>query len=104
MQNLDLSIDEAKAKMWMDDVNSELTAVRSLLKKVNTTNAEVVGSDDTIMQGIYNVGVAMGNAWDNMCNVFDDVQEKVAKGVSKIGETVQEVVEHVDSVRKKIEQ
>ena len=103
MQEFDLSIDEAKAKIWMDDVNAELSAVRSLLKKVNTATSEVVGSEDTIMTGIYKVGVAMGNAWDNMCNIFDDVQSKVASGISKIGETVSNVVEEVEAVRAKIE-
>ena len=101
MQELDLSIDEAKAKIWMDDVNSELSAVRALLKKVNTANSEVVDSDDTIMGGIYKVGVAMGNAWDKMCNIFDDVQDKVRGGIDKIGQTVSNVVEEVEAIRAK---
>ena len=103
MQGLDISIDEAKAKIWMDDVNSELSAVRALLKKVNMANAEVAGSDDTIMEGIYKVGVAMGNAWDKMCNIFDDAGSKIKEGLTKLDSTVQHVVQEVESVRAKIE-
>lgn len=103
MQGLDISIDEAKAKIWMDDVNAELAAVRSLLKKVNMANADVAGSDDTIMEGIYKVGVAMGNAWDKMCNVFDEVSGKITDGISKLGHAVQHVVEEAESIRAKIE-
>ena len=103
MQGLDISIDEAKAKIWMDDVNAELSDVRHLLKRVNTAVADVAGSDDTIMEGIYKVGVAMGNAWDKMCNIFDEAGSKIREGLSKMGSTVQHVVQEVESVRAKIE-
>lgn len=101
MENLDISIDEAKAKDWMQDVNAELEAVRALLKKVNTANTEVAGSDDTIMQGIYNVGIAMESAWDKMCNIFDKAQDNIIESAKKMGETVQKIVDDLVLLRNK---
>ena len=99
MENLDISIDEAKAKIWMQDVNTELAAVRALLEKVNAATVEVAGSDDTIMNGIYNVGVAMGNAWTKMCSVFDQAQDNIVKSAERIGTAVQELVDYLNKLR-----
>ena len=96
-----MSIDEARAKVWLDDVNHELQAVRALLKKVQTANTEVAGSDDTIMEGIYQVGVAMDNAWSQMCNIFDEVQEKLNSTIAKIREAVREKVEEITALKGK---
>ena len=99
---MDISIDEAKAKIWMDDVNAEIEAVRNLLKQVNTANCTVAGSDDTIMDGIYNVGTALESSWTRMCNSFDEAQEKVAETISHISKTVINVLEDIDSIKSKI--
>lgn len=100
----DISIDEAKAKIWMDDVNSELNAVESILRKVNGALTTVAGSDDSIMNGIYKVGVAMENAWAIMCNNFKSAQSKVAEAISKIVVSAQNVIDDADALRTKIGQ
>lgn len=100
----DISIDEAKAKIWMDDVNSELNAVESILRKVNGALTTVAGSDDSIMNGIYKVGVAMENAWTIMCNNFKSAQSKVAEAISKIVVSAQNVIDDADALRTKIGQ
>lgn len=101
---MDMSIDEAKAKIWMDDVNAEINAVRVLLKKVNTANSTVAGVDDSIMSGIYTVGTALESAWTKMCNSFDEAQSKLAQAIAKIGKTVGDVLENVDSVKNRVGQ
>ena len=101
MQELDISIDEAKARIWMADVNAELEDVKYLLRKVNEATSDVAGSDDTIMEGIYKVGVAMGDAWNKMCSLFDQANSKISEGISKLDQTVQNVVEKVEAIRAK---
>lgn len=99
---MDMSIDEAKAKIWTDDVNNELDEVRALLKKVNTANSTVAGLDDSIMDGIYKVGTLLGDTWDRMCNAFDDAQDKLKEAIKQIGKTVGNVLDDAEIVKSKI--
>ena len=101
---MDMSIDEAKAKIWIDDVNAEISAVRTLLRKVNNANSTIAGVDDSIMDGIYTVGTALESAWTKMCNSFDEAQSKLVEAVAKIGKTVSGVLENVDSVKARVGQ
>ena len=48
----DLNIDEARAKMWIDDVNNEITIVKDLLTKVSTVSTTTPQEEDDIMKGI----------------------------------------------------
>ena len=98
----DISIEEAKAKVWLDDVNNELNEVEVILNKVNTCLTTVIGSDDTIMAGICNIGTAMENAWGNMCKAFKNVQGSVGKVLSQLFTTAQNVVDDADAIRAKI--
>lgn len=81
---VDLSIDEAKAKIWLDDVISELDDVEVVLKNVTKALTTPIQSEDTIMKGIYNVGTSMEDAWTSLCNDF-------AKSVSDVGEAIAQV-------------
>jgi len=98
----DISIDEAKAKIWMEDVNSELAAVESILKKVNGALTTVAGSDDSIMNGIYKVGTTMESAWNTMCTNFKSAQSKLAEAISKIVSSAQNVINDADALKYKI--
>ncbi len=98
----DISIDEAKAKIWTDDVNAEIEAVRGILKDVNSSLTTVAGSEDKIMQGIYKIGTTMESVWNNMCNKFEESQGKLREALAKIGQAVQQVVDDADSLKNKI--
>lgn len=89
----DLSIDEAKAKMWVDDVAAELKDVEVILKNVSGSLTTPIVAEDTIMQGIYNVGTSMENAWTTLCNEFVESTGKIAEAVSQIGKAVIDIVD-----------
>lgn len=89
----DLSIDEAKAKMWVDDVAAELKDVEVILKNVSGALTTPIVAEDTIMQGIYNVGTSMETSWTTLCNEFVDSTEKIAEAVSQIGKAVIEIID-----------
>lgn len=55
MVNYDLSIDQARAEKWKNDVDVEIERVQELLKKVAAIQMTIPGDDDPIMQGITNV-------------------------------------------------
>ena len=98
----DISLEEARAKIWMDDVNSELEAVEAILKKVHSSLTTTAGSDDSIMNGIWKVGTAMENAWNTLCNNFKSAQSKMALGIAKLVATAQEVIDDADALKSKI--
>lgn len=99
----DISIDEAKAKMWIDDVNAELDAVEAILHKVNNSLATPVG-DDTIMEGISKVGEAMESAWTEMCRQFKLAQAKLPEVVNKIVKAAQDVIDDANELKSKVVQ
>lgn len=98
----DISIDEAKAKIWMEDVNAELYAVEIILKNVNTSLTTVAGQDDTIMNGIYNVGKALESAWTTMTSNFKTAQNKIKQAITEIIASAQNVIDDIDVLKSKI--
>lgn len=100
----DISIDQARANMWIADVNNELEAVELVLKGVSGSLTSVAGTDDSIMEGIFKVGTAMENAWTNMCNNFKTAQSKLSQVIGRIFDAVEDVVDAAGALRGKIDQ
>lgn len=98
----DISINEAKAKIWIDDVNHELEQVESILKKVNASLTTTAGSGDSIMEGIYKVGMAMETAWTAMCNNFKSAQELIKNAVDVLGKTGVTIIDEAEALRNKV--
>lgn len=96
----DISIDQAKAKIWIADVNNELEAVSIILTGVS--NALSTPPEDDIMSAIEKVGRTMESAWTGLCNMFKTAQSKVEETVDKLFDTVEDVVEDAFSLRSKI--
>lgn len=101
---LDISVDEAKAKAWIDDVTAELEAVEKVLEKVRGSLTESAGEDDTIMNGIYKVGQTMETVWTGMCKGFRTSQDLLFKGLRKIVDGTGAVLDNVETLRHSVEQ
>lgn len=97
----DLSIDEARAQIWINDVNSELELVRGVLKKTNTAITTIPTEDDTIFQGIRKVGQTLGNVWDKVCNAFDQSKDFIGKAIQNAATAGQELAEGAQSLATK---
>lgn len=98
----DISIEEAKAKMWIEDVNAELDAVERILNKVNESLSTVAGDDDTIMDGIVKIGNKMEEVWNEMCKKFKEVQAKLPGIVEMIKKAAQDVIDDATELKNKI--
>ena len=99
MDYRDLSVEQAKAIIWTMDVNQEIAAVEALLKQVHTSLSSVAGSEDTIMQGIFNFGTFLESTWTKVCSNFKEAQSAVENTLEKIGVTVGDVLGHLETVR-----
>ena len=98
----DINIDEAKAKIWIGDVESEIDNVEKLIKKINGAVSEAAGEDDTIMQGIYKVGTTMEETWTVMCDGLKEATVQINNALTKIFTQAQEVLEDIDTLKNKI--
>ena len=94
-----IDIDEAKATIWKMDVQSELNQIEDILKKVTNELTTVAGSDDSIYQGIYKVGVAAEEAWNESINSWKKCIDYWTEAINKLGSAGQKVLEDADGLR-----
>ena len=98
----DLNIDEARAKMWIDDVNNEITLVKDLLIKVSTASTTTPQEEDDIMKGIASTCTTMRYFWDKMCDGFGKTIDLIKDAVTNMVNATNQRVEDVQSVERKI--
>ena len=98
----DLSIDEAKAKQWIQDVNDEINSVEAILQKVTAASVAIPGEDDSIMNGIEGLCKTLSSFWDNMCKGFRTAENKLEELVNLIGKTGQELMDDIGTLKARI--
>ena len=98
----DLNIDEARARIWIADVENEIRIVKELLVKVSTASTTVPQEEDDIMKGIATTCETMRNFWDNMCEGFTGMVSKLIQSIEKMSSATNEVVTDVNEVRNKV--
>lgn len=98
----DISIDEAKAKVWIDDVKSEITEVEGVLKKVTTAVTTAPGEDDDIMQGIESTCQVLSDFWTRMCQGFKSAGSAMTETIERIQKSGQEVIGDINNVKSKV--
>jgi len=98
----DISIDEAKAKIWLDDVNAELEAVEGVLAKVTQSFTTPAGSGDSIMDGIYKVGTTMETTWNELCKGFKSAYNNIVESVKRLSEEAGKVIGDADTLKDRV--
>lgn len=98
----DASLDGSQAKVWEEKVNLEIKEVRELLKEVREAVSTPAGDDDTIFQGLGNLGHTLDKVWTEMCNGFEAVQSSIADVLSLFTRKATEARENIDSLISKI--
>ena len=94
----DIKIDEARARMWMDDVNNELELVQSVLNKTHTAIQTIPTDDDTIFQGIRKAGSTLATAWEKVCNCFRESRGLVGNAISHAATAAEELSAGINSL------
>lgn len=98
----DLNIDEARAKMWIDDVNNEITIVKDLLTKVSTVSTTTPQEEDDIMKGIASTCTTMRYFWDKMCDGFGKTINLLKDAVTNMVNATNQAVEDAKTVENKV--
>lgn len=94
----DIKIDEARAKVWVSDVQNELEIVERVLKNVTTSITTIPTDDDVIFQGIRKAGETLNNAWTKVCGVFKEVGRLVNDVVNRTTSTAEELHQSVETI------
>lgn len=97
LQEKDISIDEAKARAWINDVNSEIIQVESILANVGNEITNVIDDDDPIMVGIEKYGKEMQDVSGTMVKEFKSAMNNVEDAVNKLVEGIRKIVDEVKS-------
>lgn len=98
----DISIDEARAKMWIQEVDEEIRDVEALLRKINQAASSIPGEDDDIMKGIEATCNTLNDFWTKMCNGFKSAGKSLTSVIDSLGKAASSVIEDINAVKSKI--
>lgn len=98
----DISIDEARARQWIEDVNVEIENVEAVLKRVAEVSTTVPGEDDVIMNSIESTCRALSDFWGTMCSGFKKASKSIANVVDTINNATEKILDDINSVHSRI--
>jgi archaellum component FlaC len=93
----DISIDEARAQAWINDVNAEILQVEDILQKVDNELTTVADEEDPIMSGIATFGREMADVNENMVREFKSAMDTVQEAVDKLIDGIRMAVDEIRS-------
>lgn len=96
-KDLQLSIDEAKADMWIENVENEIEIAESILRDISRDCYQNnVHETDTILKGISDVAQTAENVWNEVFNAFHTVSGNLRGIINSLKEAVQKAQEVLD--------
>ena len=98
----DVSIDEARAKIWMMDVYTEIGNVELVLDKIAAAQQEMPGENDSIMAAIEKTGKASQTLWKTMNNVFKESCRLLEDAIKRYGAVGSKIVSDFEDHSKKL--
>lgn len=98
----DISFVEDRARIWIQDVESELRDVEDVLKAVSTASTTIPGEDDTIMQGIETTCRSLSDFWTTMCNGFKESTRTIKNVIGILGKAAMEAADEIAAVNAKV--
>ncbi len=100
--DLKLSLDEAKADMWISNVQNEIEMAESILRDISRDCYQNnVHETDTILKGISDVARTAEDVWGDVISTFQTVTSTLNGFITSMKEAVgkaQEVLEYAVDV------
>ena len=91
----ELSIDGARAKVWVDDVYNAINRSTSILTELETECRMNPNEDDTILVGL-------NNAQEKLSKYYTNLKDAFTKTAQTIVNMFQTLDEHVENIKEKI--
>lgn len=99
MASYDVDFDVAAATNWKLEVEMELDAVKRELDDVSDICREVPGENDTIMQGLQDIGNWLEESWGNLCNGFSQMCTYFGNIISGREQAINEISESLENYK-----
>lgn len=100
--NMDISFEEQQLQDLKSDIDSELIAVRGILRQVADECNSDPAEDDTVLVGIQKIGDDMRTAWNGLCDAFDKVSHKIGDLFAGYNKTANTQRENADSMNRSL--
>lgn len=96
MSDLRMTIDEAKADMWIEEVENQINLAESILRDIARDCYQDPSEDDTILRGIKTVAENAENAWNEVIGAFNTVTKNLRSTIKSIKDAVQRAQEKIE--------
>jgi len=97
-----LSIDEAKAKAWINDVNSELEAVKIITDKMTEVILSDPAQDDVIIKTYLGWGEKLNSCWTTIAQGYRTSGEIMMGTINKIITAVREKMAQLEELANRV--
>ena len=100
----DISLDQAKAITWINDVEVEFIRVKGILDRVNSICEDVPATDmdDPIISGIDKTSQLCNGAWTALNKVFKTSTNNLKSAMDLIGNAVQGIGTQIENFKSTI--
>ena len=98
----DVSINEMKAKVWIQEVQNELALVNNVMRGVDETLSRIPTEGDTITENLEKIGKAMEDICQRLNNGFTEIGKKISTAISNAHKVGTKVVDEIGTARAKI--
>lgn len=99
-----LSIDEARAKAWIEEVNSELKMVTEITDKMTEVILSDPAKDDSIIKTFVGWGEKLNNCWSNISKGYRTCGDIMVSTINKIVTAVQEKLAQLEELANRVGQ
>lgn len=93
-----LNFDTARAIAWKRNVDEELVAVSTTLKRVGELCTTVPGEDDSLIKILVKIGEAEQEAWNRLTDAFKTVSNETDNVINRISKGIQNAAEKVGNM------
>ena len=87
----EMKFDEARIAAWKREIDAEFDAVEIILRDVSEEVRRDPIEGDPVLEGIYNAGTKLEEAWGKLKTVFHEVSELADSLFSKTKKAIGEV-------------
>lgn len=96
MTGLKMTIDEAKADAWIEEVETQVQLAEEILQDISRDCYSDPADGDTILEGIQNVAKTAETVWSNVNSAFNTVTKNLKDTLSAIKNAVEKATEKIE--------
>ena len=97
-----ISIQEREAKLWIQDVLSEIKNVQEIMRQVQQEMSTNIDDQDSVMKQFHEWGDDLKGYADKMCTGYRQATEKIQSELNKFFDKIREEKNRMRNTQRKI--